>query len=767
MHDLKDCVVLPSVALRGVVIFPGCQASFIVRRPASVKAIETAAAHDGLLFLVPQLDIMYEEPSGDELASIGVTAKLLQKVKLDDGCYQVLFEGIERAQRVSDQYTDDILACFVYTDRSKKIKESQNMSCCNTLRGVYETYLQKSGSLAAPELLEAAGNITDISKLCDRIVSDVYQSFGDRLTFLQQNEPISRYEMLLERIKSDLEVITFNDELEGRTRSSAFKRQREAYLREQLAVIHAELGDDGGNEYIERIYNTALPDYVERALTEEAHKLDRMPFGSPETTVIRNYLDECLALPWMRYTHDSDDITLAESVLNADHEGLEDVKKRIVEFIAVRQFNPDIKGQILLLVGPPGVGKTSIARSVAVATGRKFARVSLGGVHDESEIRGHRRTYVGSMPGRIIDAIKHAGSANPVLLLDELDKMASDIHGDPTSAMLEVLDPEQNVKFRDNFIELPFDLSKCLFIATANTTDRIPAALLDRMEVIQINSYTDFEKFSIAKKHLIPKQIKRHGLKKSQIKFSDEAIYAIMHGYTRESGVRNLEREIASLCRKSFKELIEGPHNSITVSKNAVERMLGLPKFKPDHIYSADEVGVVNGLAWTSVGGVMLRVETLSMPGTGKIELTGSLGDVMKESAEAAVSYVRKHSKELGIDPQFYKDTDLHIHVPEGATPKDGPSAGVTICTSIISELTGKPVLRDVAMTGEITLTGRVLPIGGLREKSIAAYKAGAKKVIVPADNMPEIQEFDSALRESLEFVPAERISDVLSHALS
>lgn len=758
---------MPSVALRGVVIFPGCQASFIVQRPASVKAIETAASHDGLLFLVPQLDVMYDEPSGDELATIGVTAKLLQKVKLDDGCYQVLFEGIERAQRVSDQYTDGILACFVYTNRSKKIKEGQNMTCCNTLRGVYQTYLQKSGSLAAPDLLEAAGNITDISKLCDRIVSDVYQSFSDRLTFLQQKDPVSRYEMLLERLKSDLEVIVFNDELEGRTKSSAFKRQREAYLREQLAVIHAELGDDGSNEYIERIYNTALPDYVERALTEEAHKLDRMPFGSPETTVIRNYLDECLALPWMRYTHDSDDIMHAEMVLNADHEGLEDVKKRIVEFIAVRQFNPDIKGQILLLVGPPGVGKTSIARSVATATGRKFARVSLGGVHDESEIRGHRRTYVGSMPGRIIDAIKHAGSANPVLLLDELDKMTSDIHGDPTSAMLEVLDPEQNVKFRDNFIELPFDLSKCLFIATANTTDRIPAALLDRMEVIQINSYTDFEKFSIAKKHLIPKQIKRHGLKKSQIKFSDDAIYAVMHGYTRESGVRNLEREIASLCRKAVKELIEGPYNSVSISKNAVERMLGLPKFKPDHIYSADEVGVVNGLAWTSVGGVMLRVETLSMPGTGKIELTGSLGDVMKESAEAAVSYVRKHSKELGIDPQFYKDTDLHIHVPEGATPKDGPSAGVTICTSIISELTGKPVLRDVAMTGEITLTGRVLPIGGLREKSIAAYKAGAKKVIVPVDNMPEIQEFDSALRESLEFIPAERISDVLSHALS
>ena len=539
------------------------------------------------------------------------------------------------------------------------------------------------------------------------------------------------------------------------------------YLREQLKAIQSELNmseseaGDEFDEYHDKIRAAKLPAEVRDRLFAESAKLAKMPFGTPEATVIRNYIETCLELPWNRRTKDRVNIKLAQKILDEDHDGLTKVKDRILEFMAVKQLSPELDGQIICLVGPPGVGKSSIAKSIARAMNRKYVRISLGGIRDEAEIRGHRKTYIGSMPGRIVTALKTAGSSNPVMLLDEVDKLTMDAHGDPTSALLEVLDTDQNRQFRDHFIEVPVDLSECVFIATANTTETIPAPLLDRMEVIYMDSYSDSEKLSIAKNHLIPRQLKRHGLTKRNLSFTDGGIKKIIESYTKESGVRNLEREIASVCRKTAKEIVSSGVKSHKVDENAVTALLGAEKFLPDRIYPQDEVGIVNGLAWTSLGGELLRVEVLSMRGTGNLELTGHLGDVMKESARASVSYIRKHAESLGIDPDFYKNLDLHIHVPEGAIPKDGPSAGVAITTAIISELSGRPVRQDVAMTGEITLTGRVLQIGGLKEKSQAAYKAGARRVIIPKDNLKDIEEFDDDVKNALEFIGVTHYTEI------
>ncbi len=566
-------------------------------------------------------------------------------------------------------------------------------------------------------------------------------------------------------------------ELEGsihaRVRQHLNKTQRDIYLREQLHIIENELGIDDYDEeeeessYAKRIRQHKLPAEVQEALLAENAKLKRMQFGSPEATVIRNYIETCLELPWGKTSKDRTDITIAKRILDEDHDGLTKVKERILEFMAVRQLSPELDGQILCLVGPPGVGKTSIVKSIARATNRKYVRIALGGIRDEAEIRGHRKTYVGSMPGRIVNGLKQAGTSNPVMLLDEVDKLTADAHGDPTSALLEVLDADQNKTFRDHFVELPIDLSGCLFIATANTTETIPLPLLDRMEIIYMDSYSDNEKLSIAKNHLIPKQLKRHGLKRSQLRFTDNGINELILRYTKESGVRNLEREIASVCRKAAKEIVDGNTAKKTVDAKTVIEMLGPEKFLADRIYGKDEVGIVNGLAWTQLGGDMLRIEALSMSGGGALELTGSLGDVMKESARAAVSYIRKHANELGIPEDFHKNTDIHIHVPEGAIPKDGPSAGITIATAIVSELSGKTVKQSVAMTGEITLTGRVLPIGGLKEKTAAAYKAGVRTVIIPKDNMKDLEEIDQEVRSALEFVPVSSVMEVLRIALN
>ncbi len=770
MYSISKCDVYPSIALRGVVIFPGNTTSFEIGRKASVEAAKIAlATEDNEIFLVPQLEIDDETPSGDCLAKIGVIAKVIQQVKVAGGGYQLLVEGISRVERVKDMYSEGILSCFVHYVESDTMDEETNNKQLAELLAVFNRYvniIQKP----SPEVLRDVAHFTDAIKLCDYLASNFLVTFEDRVEILCETDPVERCRLLGDVLLRDVQISELNNDINNRVRQAMQSKQKEAFLREQIAAIRQELGEasdeQAGDEYCQKIDGAPLPEDVAAKLLEENAKLAKMPFGTAEAVVIRNYIETCLELPWNNYSEDVIDLPKASEILNKDHDGLDKVKDRILEYLAVKKLKPDLRGQILLLVGPPGVGKTSVAHSIATATGKAFARISLGGIHDEAEIRGHRRTYIGAMPGRIIGALKQAKTSNPVILLDELDKLANDMHGDPTSALLEVLDPEQNVAFRDNFIEIPVDLSECLFIATANTTSTIPAALLDRMEVIEMNSYTDTEKLMIAKHHLIPKQIERNGLKPSQIKFTDDAIIEIMHGYTRESGVRTFERQIASICRKAARTIADGEAKRVSVSPKAVHTMLGAVKFLPDNIYDKNEVGVVNGLAWTSVGGEMLRVEALSMQGNGQLELTGSLGDVMKESAKAAISYIRKHYIELGVDGEFHKKFDLHIHVPEGAVPKDGPSAGVTITTAIVSELTGKPVRRDIAMTGEITLTGRVLPIGGLREKTMAAYKAGVKTVLIPFDNTPDLDDVDVTVRAEIEFVPVKRIDEVLKLAL-
>ena len=538
-------------------------------------------------------------------------------------------------------------------------------------------------------------------------------------------------------------------------------------------MIQQELGeeDPGGDgelaEYRRKIYQAKLPDAVQAKLLKELGRLEKQPFGSAEASVLRNYLDVCLELPWGKRTRERLDVAAARKILDGDHYGLEKVKERILEFLAVKQLAPELKGQIICLVGPPGVGKTSIAMSMAKALRRKLARVSLGGVHDEAEIRGHRKTYVGAMPGRIIDAVRQAGSSNPLLLLDEIDKLGSDHRGDPSSALLEVLDGEQNAAFRDHFLELPFDLSDVLFVTTANTTDTIPRPLLDRMEVIELTSYTDEEKLQIAKRHLLPKERKRHGLKPAQIKLTDGAIREVIRGYTREAGVRVLERQLAALCRKSAMRLVSDGVKSVHITGDTVEEFLGVRRYHPEQLPRGEYVGVVNGLAWTSVGGELLEVEVNVVPGSGKVELTGNLGDVMKESAHAALSYIRSRAGQLGIEADFHKTRDLHVHFPEGAVPKDGPSAGIAITTAMVSALTGTPVRRELAMTGEVTLRGRVLPIGGLKEKTMAAYRNGIKTVILPAENRKDLEEIDQTVRSALRFVPVEQVDSVLAEALS
>lgn len=650
-----------------------------------------------------------------------------------------MVEGLSRAELVS--FSVDESGTFVADVLQKNI--TYELDYFEVRRAIHECTLTLEDYLKfftkpSEEVINEVKKITDPAVYADTVASSFLIKIEDKQEILDIDNPIKRIEKLTAIFDHEIELMELEGSIHARVRQHLNKTQRDIYLREQLHIIENELGIDDYDEeeeessYAKRIRQHKLPAEVQEALLAENAKLKRMQFGSPEATVIRNYIETCLELPWGKTSKDRTDITIAKRILDEDHDGLTKVKERILEFMAVRQLSPELDGQILCLVGPPGVGKTSIVKSIARATNRKYVRIALGGIRDEAEIRGHRKTYVGSMPGRIVNGLKQAGTSNPVMLLDEVDKLTADAHGDPTSALLEVLDADQNKTFRDHFIELPIDLSDCLFIATANTTETIPLPLLDRMEIIYMDSYSDNEKLSIAKNHLIPKQLKRHGLKRSQLRFTDNGINELILRYTKESGVRNLEREIASVCRKAAKEIVDGNTAKKTVDAKTVIEMLGPEKFLADRIYGKDEVGIVNGLAWTQLGGDMLRIEALSMSGGGALELTGSLGDVMKESARAAVSYIRKHANELGIPEDFHKNTDIHIHVPEGAIPKDGPSAGITIATAIVSELSGKTVKQSVAMTGEITLTGRVLPIGGLKEKTAAAYKAGVRTVIIP-----------------------------------
>ena len=726
------------------------------------------------IFIVTQKDSSVVEPKDADLFRTGVVARIVHTIKLSNGNWQLMVEGLSRAELVS--FSVDESGTFVADVLQKNI--TYELDYFEVRRAIHECTLTLEDYLKfftkpSEEVINEVKKITDPAVYADTVASSFLIKIEDKQEILDIDNPIKRIEKLTAIFDHEIELMELEGSIHARVRQHLNKTQRDIYLREQLHIIENELGIDDYDEeeeessYAKRIRQHKLPAEVQEALLAENAKLKRMQFGSPEATVIRNYIETCLELPWGKTSKDRTDITIAKRILDEDHDGLTKVKERILEFMAVRQLSSELDGQILCLVGPPGVGKTSIVKSIARATNRKYVRIALGGIRDEAEIRGHRKTYVGSMPGRIVNGLKQAGTSNPVMLLDEVDKLTADAHGDPTSALLEVLDADQNKTFRDHFVELPIDLSGCLFIATANTTETIPLPLLDRMEIIYMDSYSDNEKLSIAKNHLIPKQLKRHGLKRSQLRFTDNGINELILRYTKESGVRNLEREIASVCRKTAKEIVDGNTAKKTVDAKTVIEMLGPEKFLADRIYGKDEVGIVNGLAWTQLGGDMLRIEVLSMSGGGALELTGSLGDVMKESARAAVSYIRKHANELGIPEDFHKNTDIHIHVPEGAIPKDGPSAGITIATAIVSELSGKTVKQSVAMTGEITLTGRVLPIGGLKEKTAAAYKAGVRTVIIPKDNMKDLEEIDQEVRSALEFVPVSSVMEVLRIALN
>ncbi len=763
--------IIPAISLRGLVVFPSMVLHFDVGRERSVNALKAAADGDGHIFLVAQKDASITDPSSDDLYDVGVVAEVRQLLTTPDGSTRVLVEGLYRAKRISNTSRSEYMEVEVKElgDRGAAISDNTEVAIKRALKEVFVDYAQVSPKMPR-ELYESIISEEECERLFEKVVFNVVLKVEDKQTLLETNGTLKRIKTLISMLENEIDIIETEIDIQEQVKEAIDKNQREYYLREQMRAIARQLGDgdnpqEEANEYIKKIKKLKLSDEVTEKIMGEAEKLMKMPYASQESSVIRSYLDTILELPWNIKTKDKVDINKVQKQLDKDHYGLTKVKERIVETISVRALSPDIKGQILCLYGPPGVGKTSIGRSIATALGRKYVRISLGGVRDEAEIRGHRKTYLGSMPGRIAAALKQAKSMNPVILLDEIDKMSNDYKGDPAAALLEVLDSEQNTAFVDHYLEVPLDLSDVLFITTANTLDTISPPLLDRMEVIELGSYTREEKFNIAKKHLLPKQLEKHGEKPSTVKVNDKALYSIIDYYTREAGVRKLERKIADICRKCAKKLVSG-ENKVTVTDGNISEFLGVRKYFPEHVDAHDEVGAVNGLAWTSVGGVIMPLEVLVLDGTGKTEFTGSLGDVMKESAKIAVSLTRSLADKYGIDKEFYKNKDIHIHAPEGAVPKDGPSAGVTLTTALVSALSGTPVRRDVAMTGEITLRGKVLAIGGLKEKTMAAYRAGVKTVCIPKENEPDIEELDEVVKNSLKFVPADDISTVLETAL-
>ena len=770
-NQLNSELRLPLIALRGVVPFPGVQLNIEIVRPISLKAFTASATiHDMNVLLVTQKDISKDAPDFDGLYKVGVLAKIRHVVKNTQNNLSVVFEGISRA--VINEFDDR----EGYISATAEVRHEANFANCPPkiealMREVKNSllHLPEIHPTFTEDMRLGAEAISDPGKFADFVASSAVIDYTNKQSVLELFTAKARLEKLLIVIEEEKMLLQCEQDIQAQVREKIDRSQKDYFLREQVKAIQAELGEDDDDEireYENKINEKNLAPEIREKLLKELYKLSKTPFGAAESTVLRSYLDTCLEFPFDVKTDADVTVEGARSILNEDHDGLDKVKERILEFVAIKQFSKDVKNQIICLVGPPGVGKTSVAASIARALGRKYARVSLGGMHDEAEIRGHRKTYVGAMPGRIVSAIINAKAQNPVIVLDEIDKLANDFRGDPTSALLEVLDPEQNKLFRDNFMEIPIDLSDCLFIATANSYDRIPAPLLDRMEIIELSTYTDTEKLAIAKNHLIPKQLKRNGIAKRYFKIKDDAILKLIKEYTRESGVRNLEREIASLIRKSAKRIAEGDAKSITVTVKNLQDFLGKAKVIPEKLENTDPIGVVNGLAYTQTGGDLLKVEVAVMEGTGKIELTGSLGDVMKESAKIAHSYVRTVADKYGISPTFYKDTDIHIHFPEGAIPKDGPSAGVTMVTAIVSALGNISVKRTVAMTGEVTLRGNVLPIGGLKEKTLAAYRSGISTVVLPAANMKDLDEIDAEAKAHLEFIPCETVNDVLSAAL-
>ena len=764
---------LPVLPLRGLTAFPHMLIHFDVGRMMSIHALEAAMQNGQHIFLTAQRELKTDVPAPGDLYQMGTVCVVKQILRLPGDNIRVLVEGRARAlahQFFNPESDEECIYAEVeqLADYELNATERRVEALVRTAQERFADYAHNASRVSPDvELTVAAGG--DPGYLSDYIAQNLAIEVEAKQEILEELNVTRRLTMIIRLLGEETEILKIENEIQDELKTQIDKNQREYYLREQIKVIQTELGEQDAaaeaDEYRKRVLDLQLPQESADKLVKEVDRFAKLGGSSAEQAVVRTYLDTVLELPWKQKGEERHDLVEAQAILDRDHFGLKKVKDRIMEFLAVRELAPDLRGQVLCLVGPPGIGKTSIARSIADAMGRSYARMSLGGVRDEADIRGHRKTYIGAMPGRIIDAIRRAGTNNPLILLDEIDKMGNDFRGDPASAMLEVLDTEQNVAFRDHYIELPFDLSDVLFLTTANTMDTVPRPLLDRMEIIELSSYTEEEKLQIAMRHLLPKQMRKHGLQKTQFAMSEKVMHAVITGYTREAGVRRLEQLLAKLCRKAAKHIADGGKR-LTVTVKGLETLLGVPPFKDDVITKQDEVGIVNGLAWTSVGGEMLEVEVAVVPGTGKIEVTGNLGTVMQESAKAAVTCVRSRAEELSIDPMFYKNNDLHIHFPEAAIPKDGPSAGVTITTAIISALTEAPVYHDVAMTGEVTLRGRVLPIGGLREKTMAAYRAGIKTVVIPKDNESDLQDIEPIVRDHVHFVPAAHMDTVIQTAI-
>ena len=772
MDNLENMIIdIPVLPLRGIVVFPKMMLHFDVVRKKSIAAINRAMSSDQLIFAVAQEDASKSAVVASDLYQVGTVSKVVQMVKQPDGSLRVVLEGLYRAEiKYISEGKSGFLADIEKVTETEPENSLNELALVRSLKSSFENYVKLNPKLPA-DIMFKIGLSENAGELSDFVASNIVLDYRKKQCILEALATDFRIETLIELINDELVILEIEKDINERTRSNIDKNQRDMYLREELRAIREELGDFEdpeveSDDLKDKIKALNLKSEVEELLLKECSKMERMPFGSQEAALIKTYLDTCLELPWNTYTEESIDLDEVRKALDKNHYGLTKVKERIIESLAVRKLNPDSKGNIICLVGPPGVGKTSIAVSVGEAIGRNTARISLGGVKDEAEIRGHRRTYLASMPGRIISGIKRAKSSNPLLVLDEIDKLSNDYKGDPTSALLEVLDSEQNFEFHDHYLDIPYDLSKVMFITTANDIHAIPEPLKDRMDVIELSSYTREEKFNIAKKHLVKKQMAENGLTSKTFRIADSAIYTLIDSYTKEAGVRSLERVIASVMRKSAVRLVDG-EEKIKVDKKDLEGLLGPKKYQFDTIEKNDLVGVVNGLAWTSVGGEILPIEIAVNEGSGKIELTGSLGDVMKESARTAITCIRSMAKEFGIDADFYKTKDIHIHAPEGAVPKDGPSAGVTMATALYSAMTGKAVKQNIAMTGEITLRGRVLPIGGLKEKSMAAYKAGVKTVIIPMKNASDIAEVDDIVKANVEFVPVQNINEVLNIAIS
>ena len=769
--DLNNFEDIPVVPLRGLVVYPNMTLHFDVGRKKSVAALNTAMDTHQMIFLVSQIDSSIEDPSERDVYEVGVICKIKQMIKIPNSSnLRVIVEGIARASIVT-MYTDgDHFNAVVDRAPIYDVEVSpENTAYIRTVKKEYEVYASMFKKISN-EVVAKIICCEDIAELTDYICENSFFSFSDKQAMLEEFDPQERIKKLTVLLKKETTSLEIEAEIQDKLQKEIDKGQREYYLREEMKVISDELGEgetplEEADEYKSKINNLKCNDEIKTKLLKECEKLIKMPSGSHEGTVVRTYLDKCLEIPFGKYSKDRINLERSRKILDADHYGLDKVKTRIIESLAVLKRNPEYNGQIICLYGPPGVGKTSIVKSLAKSMNRKYVRIALGGVHDEAEIRGHRKTYIGSMPGRIMQAIIDAGTMNPIVLLDEIDKVGNDYKGDPSSALLEALDPEQNNSFNDHYIDFPIDLSKVLFITTANDTSTISAPLHDRMEIIELNSYSIEEKFNIAKQHLVKKELKKHNLSAREFKISDDAIYKIIECYTREAGVRTLEKNIATLCRKATVDLENGKKSFKVTDKNLSD-YLGVEKYSKDEIPTENQIGVVNGLAWTQVGGTMLPIEISALDGTGKIELTGNLGDVMKESAKTAVSYVRSKTEEYGIESDFYKTKDIHIHAPEAAIPKDGPSAGLAITTALVSELTGVPIKHNVAMTGEISLKGKALPIGGLKEKSMAAYKAGCDTVIIPKDNFKDLNEICNEVKTAVRFIPVSSFDEVITQAL-